>query len=49
VIATARGDERAWMERFGASETIDYAQRPVGRRIARHRHGGARGKTLIRI
>jgi NADPH:quinone reductase len=29
VIATARGEARAWIKGFGAAETIDYTQRPV--------------------
>jgi NADPH:quinone reductase len=34
VIATARGDAGAWIGSFGASETIDYAQRPVAAALA---------------
>ena len=29
VIATARGEESEWIEGFGASEAIDYSERPV--------------------
>jgi NADPH2:quinone reductase len=34
VIATARGEAGAWIERFGAAETIDYAQHPVAEVLA---------------
>jgi NADPH:quinone reductase-like Zn-dependent oxidoreductase len=34
VIATARGDAGAWIESFGAAETIDYARRPVAEALA---------------
>jgi NADPH:quinone reductase len=34
VIATARGEAGAWIEGFGASETIDYTQRPVAEALA---------------
>jgi Zn-dependent alcohol dehydrogenase len=34
VIATARGEARAWIESFGASETIDFAERPVAGALA---------------
>ena len=34
VIATARGEASAWIQGFGASETIDYAERPVAAALA---------------
>jgi NADPH:quinone reductase len=34
VIATARGEAGAWIRGFGASETIDYAERPVTAALA---------------
>jgi NADPH:quinone reductase len=34
VIATARARERAWIEGFGASETIDYTEQPVAVALA---------------
>jgi NADPH:quinone reductase len=34
VIATARGEAGAWIRGFGASETIDYTQRPVTAALA---------------
>ena len=34
VIATARGEAGAWIEGFGASQTIDYTQRPLAEALA---------------
>jgi NADPH:quinone reductase len=40
VIATARGGAGAWIRGFGASETIDYTERPVAAALAAAHRGG---------